>query len=169
MDTHSSAMGHGHLCRELTGKYLGVYRQLRMYQIEKKRIDDAHQRAMVATTRFYWIAAVLIIFCFRGSVTAQQTTLDDSIKAVVRIRGCDVAGCNVGLGSGALIHPSGVILTAYHVTLTDPNDPLGNRHNDFVIELTENARRAPQPTTAPSLSPPTSMPTWPSCASIRMK
>lgn len=74
---------------------------------------------------------------------AQSNVLEQAIQAVVRIRGCNAAGCNVGLGSGTLIHPSGVILTAYHVTLTDANNPLSPRHNDFVIELTENARSVP--------------------------
>ena len=75
---------------------------------------------------------------------AQQVNLADAIKAVVRIRGCNVGGCNVGLGSGVVIHSSGVILTANHVTLTDPRNPLSPRLEDFVIEITENARQAPQ-------------------------
>jgi len=75
---------------------------------------------------------------------AQQANLAEAIKAVVRIRGCNVAGCNVGLGSGVIIHPSGVILTANHVTLTDPRNPLSPRLEDFVIEVTDNARQAPQ-------------------------
>jgi len=82
----------------------------------------------------YWAADVL----------AQQPNLDEAIKAVVRIRGCNMAGCNVGLGSGVIIHPSGVILTANHVTLTDPRNPFSPRLEDFVIEVTENARQAPQ-------------------------
>jgi|GEM_PF-2085842 len=78
----------------------------------------------------YWAADVL----------AQQPNLDEAIKAVVRIRGCNSAGCNVGLGSGVIIHPSGVILTANHVTLTDPRNPFSPRLEDFVI------RACPKPT-----------------------
>jgi S1-C subfamily serine protease len=62
----------------------------------------------------------------------------------VRIRGCNVAGCNVGLGSGVIIHSSGVILTANHVTLTDPRNPLSPRLEDFIIEVTDNVRQSPQ-------------------------
>lgn len=83
------------------------------------------------------------ILLFQPQTVTAQADLNSAIQAVVRIRGCNVAGCNVGLGSGTLIHPSGVILTAYHVTLTDPTNPLSNRHNDFVIELTEDARHIP--------------------------
>ena len=42
-----------------------------------------------------------------------------------------------------IIHPSGVILTANHVTLTDARNPLSPHLEDFVIELTQNARSAP--------------------------
>lgn len=77
------------------------------------------------------------------TVEAQQTSLNETIRAVVRIRGCNVAGCNVGLGSGVVIHSSGIILTANHVTLTDKNNPLSARLEDFVVELTESVQQSP--------------------------
>lgn len=96
------------------------------------------------------IGISIFLFCLLGviglaiRVQAQQPNLDEAIRAVVRIRGCNSAGCNVGLGSGVIIHPSGVILTANHVTLSDSRNPLSPRLEDFVIEVTENARQAPQ-------------------------
>ena len=78
-----------------------------------------------------------------ATVEAQQTNLNETIRAVVRIRGCNAAGCNVGLGSGVVIHSSGVILTANHVTLTDKNNPLSPRLEDFVVELTESVQQSP--------------------------
>lgn len=99
---------------------------------------------------YWWISVavfwlLLIIINYRETrVQAQQANLAEAIQTVVRIRGCNVAGCNVGLGSGVVIHSSGVILTANHVTLTDPRNPLSPRLEDFVIEITGNARQAPQ-------------------------
>jgi formylglycine-generating enzyme required for sulfatase activity len=63
---------------------------------------------------------------------------------VVQIRRCDSFGCDTPAGSGVLIHPSGLILTAYHVLLTDPEDPTSPRYTDFVIALSEDLRSAPQ-------------------------
>ena len=64
-------------------------------------------------------------------------------RAVVRIRGCNIQGCHEGVGSGVFIDPSGLILTAHHVTLTDSRDPLSPQLDDFVIEITDNPRQAP--------------------------
>lgn len=66
-------------------------------------------------------------------------------RAVVQIRRCDNFGCETPAGSGVIVHPSGLILTAYHVLLTDPEDPNAARYPDFVIAMTENPRTAPQP------------------------
>lgn len=66
-------------------------------------------------------------------------------RAVVQIRRCDGFGCETPAGSGVIIHPSGLILTAYHVLLTDPEDPNAPRYPDFVISMTENPRTAPRP------------------------
>ena len=100
------------------------------------------------TIRRAWAAAcallvLLLVTLLNTSVSAQQVNLDQAVKAIVRIRGCNAAGCNVGLGSGVIIHPDGVILTANHVTLSDANNPLSPRLDDFVIEMTENVRQAP--------------------------
>ncbi len=91
------------------------------------------------------MAVILSLVCSRIGMSAplQTATLDDATHAVVRIRGCNVQGCNQGVGSGAFIDPSGLILTAHHVTLSDPLNPLSPQLEDFVIEITENPRKAP--------------------------
>lgn len=66
-------------------------------------------------------------------------------RAVVQIRRCDNFGCETPAGSGVIVHPSGLILTAYHVLLADAEDPNADRYPDFVIAMTENPRTAPQP------------------------
>ncbi|MFZ4661551.1 MAG: sugar-binding protein [Caldilineaceae bacterium] len=103
---------------------------------------------MIHTYRWISVGVFFLLLILVNNVEthvqAQQTNLDEAIKTVVRIRGCNIAGCNVGLGSGVIIHSSGVILTANHVTLTDPRNPLSPRLEDFVIEVTENARQAPE-------------------------
>jgi hypothetical protein len=92
----------------------------------------------------FWLMLAFSTVRLSDGVWAQQTGLTEAIQAVVRIRGCNVAGCNVGLGSGVIVHHIGVILTANHVTLTDQNNPLSPHLNDFVIEVSENTRLAPQ-------------------------
>lgn len=72
-----------------------------------------------------------------------QSAALDAARAVVRIRGCNIQGCHLGVGSGAFIDPSGLILTAHHVTLSDPLNPLSQQLGDFVIEVTDNPRQAP--------------------------
>lgn len=74
-----------------------------------------------------------------------QTTALDAARAVVRIRGCNIQGCHQGVGSGVLIDPSGLVLTAHHVTLSDALNPLSPQLSDFVIEVTDNPRQAPTP------------------------
>jgi hypothetical protein len=73
------------------------------------------------------------------------TSPAEAAAAVVQIRRCDDFGCDTPAGSGVLIHSSGLILTAYHVLLTDPEDPTSPRYTDFVIALSDNPRSAPQP------------------------
>ena len=90
-----------------------------------------------------------------SDVLAQQSVLDQAVTATVRVLGCNLTGCNVGLGSGVIIHPSGVILTANHVTLTDARNPLSPHLEDFMIELTQNARSAPVARYRPVCWPPT--------------
>ncbi len=73
------------------------------------------------------------------------TTLAEAAKAVVKILRCDNFGCETDVGSGVIIHPSGLILTAYHVLLRDPDDPTSPRYEEFVIAPTVDTRTAPQP------------------------
>lgn len=46
--------------------------------------------------------------------------LSKAALAVVKILRCDTFGCETPTGSGVIIHPRGLILTAYHVLLTEP-------------------------------------------------
>lgn len=71
--------------------------------------------------------------------------LPTAASAVVQILRCDNFGCDTPVGSGVIIHPRGLIITAYHVLLTEPDDPTSPRYSDFVISMTENTRSAPQP------------------------
>ena len=93
------------------------------------------------------IAAVAVLFALLAYLAqpllAQSASLETAIPAVVRIRGCDTRGCDRGLGSGVIIHPAGVILTANHVTLSEPTNPASDRLSDFVIELSDDVRLAP--------------------------
>ena len=75
-----------------------------------------------------------------------QTRVEEAARAVVRVRGCHFTNCNASLGSGAIIHPSGIILTAWHVTALDPeNQATPAYYNDFIIEVTDDVGQAPQP------------------------
>ena len=60
----------------------------------------------------------------------------------MRISGqrCEPVCREAGQGSGAIIHPSGVILTAYHVIL-DPEKSPAQPLDDFVIEISDDPRR----------------------------
>jgi uncharacterized protein YraI len=84
-----------------------------------------------------------------GIILAQQTSIDEAVKAVVRIvpQRCSSTGCQpLSVGSGAIIHPAGIILTAWHVTVTDPENLITPIYaDDFIIEMTEDVRRRPQP------------------------
>ena len=73
----------------------------------------------------------------------QAAPLEAAMHAVVRIRMCTQQSCNQGVGSGVIIDPSGLILTAHHVTLSNPHDRMSRQLEDFIIEVTDNARLAP--------------------------
>lgn len=80
--------------------------------------------------------------------TAQTVSIDDAARAVVHIiaQRCTFDCQPTGEGSGTIIHPSGIILTAWHVTVENPDEPTAWRYaDDFLIEVTENIRFAPQP------------------------
>lgn len=91
-----------------------------------------------------FISALAFVATALAKPPVQAAPLDDATHAVVRIRGCNIQGCNLGVGSGVLIDPGGLILTAHHVTLSDPQNPLSRQLEDFVIEVTDSARTAPE-------------------------
>ena len=103
--------------------------------------------------RFAWLAALIVLLWGSAGapentrvVMAQGPALEEVIKAVVRISGqrCEPLCREAGVGSGAIIHPSGVILTAYHAIL-DPERSPDRYLDDFIIEMSENFRRAAVP------------------------
>ena len=70
--------------------------------------------------RFAWLAALIVLLWGSAGapentrvVMAQGPALEEVIKAVVRISGqrCMPMCREAAVGSGAIIHPSGVILT----------------------------------------------------------
>ncbi|MBV7335647.1 serine protease [Chloroflexi bacterium TSY] len=73
------------------------------------------------------------------------TSPREVIKSVVQILRCDQFGCNTPVGTGVIVHPSGLILTAYHVLLENPDDLRSSEYEEFVIALTENVRTPPRP------------------------
>lgn len=73
------------------------------------------------------------------------TDLAKAKLTVVKILGCDDFGCKTPIGSGVIVHPHGLILTAYHVLLIEPDEPTSLRYRDFVISTTENPSRSPAP------------------------
>lgn len=44
-----------------------------------------------------------------------------------------------------IVHPRGLLLTAYHVLLEDPDDQTSPRYRDFDIALTSDVRSPPTP------------------------
>jgi hypothetical protein len=92
--------------------------------------------------RFAWLAVLIVLLL--GSPGAPGSTR----VAVVRISGqrCQPICREAGVGSGAIIHPSGVILTAYHVTL-DPEKSPAQFLDDYLIEMTmsEDIRQPAEP------------------------
>jgi S1-C subfamily serine protease len=49
------------------------------------------------------------------------------------------------VGSGTIIHPSGVILTAWHVVAVDAENPLSALWEQVVVELLVDVEQRPQP------------------------
>lgn len=74
---------------------------------------------------------------------SQATDLAKAALSVVKILGCDQFGCKTPIGSGVIVHQHGLILTAYHVLLIEPDEPTSERYRDFVIAVTEKPNEAP--------------------------
>ncbi len=89
--------------------------------------------------------AIQATVTFTDRVGTAATRPLDAIGAVVQILRCDGFGCDTPVGSGVIIHPSGLILTAYHILLENPNDLRSVEYQDFVIALPENVRTPPRP------------------------
>ena len=98
--------------------------------------------------RFIWRITLVVLLLggsgVRGDTSAalaQAPSIEDVVKAVVRISGqrCEPVCREAGVGSGAIVHPSGVILTAYHVLL-DPESSSAQFLNDYIIEMSEDVR-----------------------------
>jgi formylglycine-generating enzyme required for sulfatase activity len=109
---------------------------------------NMHRRRPIQQFIGYLLVFLLVVtaLVFTQQRMQAQTALDDVVPAVVRIVAIN---CNIGcipqaVGSGAIIHPSGIILTALHVVVEDKNNPLSPPHTDFLIEMTDRARNPVQ-------------------------
>ena len=58
------------------------------------------------------------------------STSEQATKSVVQIYRCNDNRCDTPVGSGVIIHPSGIIATAYHVLLKDPDNPNSGPFDD---------------------------------------
>ncbi|MBV7335651.1 trypsin-like peptidase domain-containing protein [Chloroflexi bacterium TSY] len=77
---------------------------------------------------------------------SSASTLQEAIASVVQILRCgDGFRCTTPVGTGVVVHPSGLILTAYHVLLEDPDDLTSQRYPTFAIAMTDSIRGSPQP------------------------
>ncbi|MEZ4733153.1 MAG: trypsin-like peptidase domain-containing protein [Caldilineaceae bacterium] len=96
--------------------------------------------------RTYRIILCCLLLTTLTSIDSQplyaQPSLSDAAKAVVRISLCDIAACKP-LGSGTIIHPSGIILTAWHVISVENSLNVAYLE-DLLIEITEDIYREPQ-------------------------
>ncbi|MCB0128255.1 MAG: trypsin-like peptidase domain-containing protein, partial [Caldilineaceae bacterium] len=77
---------------------------------------------------------------------------EEAAKAVVQIYRCINNNCDSAVGSGVIIHPSGIIATAYHVLLRNPANPNSGPFDDesddtdnIVIALTSDVFAPAEP------------------------
>jgi len=62
------------------------------------------------------------------------SSLQEVAKSVVQIYRCNNGNCDTPVGSGVLIHPSGVIATAYHTLLRNPENPNSGPFDDVATD-----------------------------------
>jgi len=93
---------------------------------------------MAAVTLFLLVT----VFVLPSAVSGDDSLLEDAAGAVVRLHGCHDGICDI-LGSGTLIHPSGTILTAWHVAAIDPESPSKDIVDYFLVEMTESLQKRP--------------------------
>lgn len=96
----------------------------------------------IRTIVFVVVALALLAGIVERQAAAQTARIDLAVKrAVVRIvpeRCFGETSCraqNDQPGSGVIIHPSGLILTAWHVTSQDNDIQQSNYWDDFIIEI----------------------------------
>jgi hypothetical protein len=102
-----------------------------------------------------WGMMLLMLCCLtviadRGSSWAQaqdgvldeETAFEQAARAVVRIRACYAEACEVG--SGVIIDPSGLILTAWHVVALDPANIDSALYQNLEIQLSDDIARPPE-------------------------
>ncbi|MEM7537550.1 MAG: serine protease [Chloroflexota bacterium] len=125
---------------------------LQQASLIRRRIHSVAAATVVPAVRLILIAIITLILTTnststtlysQASTASNDADITQAMRATVRIRGCNAGGCNQGLGSGVIIHPHGIILTANHVTVVDKDNPLSAVRDDFVIEMSENSRIAP--------------------------
>jgi len=110
---------------------------------------------MIIHKKWFFLLIVAIAMLWLAQEPLAVSALaqnDDSItsadRSIVRIRAqkCDISDCiDNGIGSGAIIHPGGIILTAWHVTVINERDKSSDHLDRFVIEMADNLDGIPSP------------------------
>jgi WD40 repeat protein len=79
-------------------------------------------------------------------------TPEEAAKSVVQIYRCNNGNCDTPVGSGVMIHPSGIIATAYHTLLKNPENPnsgpfddVENDNDNTVIAITVDVGSIAEP------------------------
>ena len=72
-----------------------------------------------------------------AALTSNTSKPIDAIPSVVQIFSATSSAATRRRAAGVIVHPSGLILTALHVLLKDPNNLRSREYDDFVIALTE--------------------------------
>ncbi|MCL4860873.1 MAG: SUMF1/EgtB/PvdO family nonheme iron enzyme [Caldilineaceae bacterium] len=91
--------------------------------------------------------AAMLIWGSNGT-QAQDATLDDEIafeqaaQAVVRILACYADRCEIG--SGVVIDPNGIILTAWHVVARDPTNLDSAFYQNLEIQMSDDVANPPE-------------------------
>jgi|GEM_PF-7050080 len=69
---------------------------------------------------------------------SSDAVIEDAIRATVRIRACYEGDCDHSFGSGVIVHPSGTIMTAFHLAVdVDEDTEDFSIADEFIIEVTD--------------------------------
>jgi hypothetical protein len=74
-------------------------------------------------------------------VLDEEAAFEQAAQAVVRIRICVAEVCEIG--SGVIIDPGGIILTAWHVVAREPENLASDLYQNIEIQMSEDSARPP--------------------------